>query len=244
MANSGAATRSLGASAAANPTQGAHHCVLPKFGPGRKYHPHINPADFSANVTNPYYPLRPGNTYIYTGVDGKKRMTDVLAPSNRTRVIDGVRTRIVNDRVLVAGRVTERTSDYYSQDRCGNVWYFGEDTAELDVRGHVTSTEGSFHAGVDGAEPGVYMQRHPQIGRKFRQEWYKGHAEDVYKAVRRSVSGKVPYGSFQHGLLTAETNALEPGTLDHKNYAPQIGSVVEVTVKGPTERLKLVDLLH
>jgi hypothetical protein len=124
------------------------------------------------------------------------------------------------------------------------VWYFGEDTAELDRHGHVTSREGSFHAGVDGAQPGVFMQRHPQIGRKFRQEWYAGHAEDVFAAVRRNVSRKVPDGSFHHGLLTLETDPLEPGIRDHKVYAPHIGSIFENTVKGPTERLKLVDLLR
>jgi hypothetical protein len=222
----------------------AGHCALPRFGPGRDYHPTINPANFTSKVTNRYFPLPPGHTYIYTGVEGKHRTSDIVAPSRRTRMIDHVRTRIVNDRVVEAGRVTERTSDYYAQDRCGNVWYFGEDTAELDRHGHVTSREGSFHAGVDGAEPGVFMQRHPQIGRKFRQEWYAGHAEDVYQVVRTNMSRKVLFGSFHHVLLTLETNPLEAGVRDHKNYARHIGSIVENTVKGPTERLKLVDLLR
>jgi hypothetical protein len=224
--------------------EGAARCALPRFGPGRDYHPTINPASFTSKVTNRYFPLPPGVTYIYTGIDGNHRMSDIFAPSRHTRIIDHVRTRIVNDRVVEAGRVTERTSDYYAQDRCGNVWYFGEDTAELDRHGHVTSTEGSFHAGVDGAEPGVFMQRHPQIGRKFRQEWYAGHAEDVYQVVRTNVSRKVLFGSFHHVLLTLETNPLEAGVRDHKNYARHIGSIVENTVKGPTERLKLVDLLR
>jgi hypothetical protein len=239
--SSGAATTSR---AVSRHVMARHHCPLPHFGPGRNYHPTINPADFTAHVTNPYFPLPAGTTYIYTGVDEKKRMSDIFAPSRHTKVIDGVRTRIVNDRVVLGGRVTERTSDYYAQDRCGNVWYFGEDTAELDRHGHVTSTDGSFHAGVDGAQPGVYIQRHPQIGRKFRQEWYLGQAEDVYQAVSVKAAKKVPYGSFRRVLVTVETNALEPGIRDHKNYGRGIGSIVENTVKGPTERLKLVDVLH
>ena len=199
---------------------GAHHCPLPKFGPGSSYHPTIKPTNFSPNVTNPWFPLPPGTTYIYTGVSGKQKMSDIFAPSKRTRKIDGVTTRAVNDRVVTGGRVTERTTDYYAQDRCGNVWYFGEDTAELDRHGNVTSSDGSFHAGVGGAEPGVYMQAHPQIGRKFRQEWKKGQAEDVYKAVSKNNHRTVPYGSFSHVLRTAETQrASEPGVLDNKYYA-------------------------
>jgi len=31
------------------------------------YHVTINPADFSATVTNPWFPLTPGTTFVYTG---------------------------------------------------------------------------------------------------------------------------------------------------------------------------------
>jgi hypothetical protein len=219
-------------------------CPLPRFGPGSDYHPHIDPANFSAKVTNPWYPLLAGTTYIYAGMDGKTHMTDILAVSRRTKKVDGVTTRVVNDRVLKHGRVTERTTDYYAQDRCGNVWYFGEDTAELDRRGNVITTDGSFHAGVDGAQPGVFMQARPQLDRKFRQEWYQGQAEDVYKAISRTASRTVPYGSFTHVLRTVETNALEPGVRDNKYYVRGIGTAEELTVQGGSERIRLIDVLH
>jgi hypothetical protein len=219
-------------------------CPLPKFGPGSSYHPHIDPKSFDAHITNPWSPFRAGWTYIYSGVDGTDKVTDVVAVSRRTRVIDGVPTRIINDRVLTGGRVTETTRDYYSQDKCGNVWYFGEDTAELDRHGHVTSREGTWHAGVNGAEPGVYMQAHPQLQRKFRQEWEAGHAEDVYWAVSKTAARQEPYGSYTNLLRTVETNALEPGVRDNKYYAKGIGDVEEVTVKGGHEHLRLIDVLH
>ena len=158
-------------------------------------------------------------------------------------MIDGVRTRVVEDRLLLNGRLEERTSDYYAQDRCGNVWYFGEDTAELGARGQVISTEGSFHAGVDGAQPGVYMQRQVQLGRWFRQEWYAGQAEDTFRAVQRAAAVTVPYGTFAHPLRTEERTALEPGVVDNKWYVPGIGQVEELAVRGPQERLVLVDVL-
>ena len=220
------------------------HCPLPKFGPGATYHPRIDRATFGPHVTNPWFPLTPGVTMVYAGVKDGKAAIDVVTPSRRTRMIDGVRTRIVEDRLLLGGRLAERTSDYYAQDACGNVWYFGEDTAELDRHGRVIDTSGSFHAGVDGAQPGVFMQAHPQLGRTFRQEWFRGEAEDTFTVIDKSTPVTVPYRSFRHALRTAERTRLEPGVLDNKYYARGIGEVEEVSVKGAQERLVLIDVLR
>ncbi|WP_426561550.1 hypothetical protein ACPPVT_14890 [Angustibacter sp. McL0619] len=221
----------------------ASSCQLPVFGPGASYRPQIRPSDFSPDVTNPFFPLPVGRTYVYTGVKDGKRAVDLVLASARTRMVDGVRTRIVQDRLYLAGVLEERTADYYAQDRCGNVWYFGEDTAELDAHGQVTSTEGSFHAGVDGAQPGVFMQRRPQLGRWFRQEWYAGQAEDTFRAVARHVEVTVPFGSFHDALRTEERTALEPRVLDNKFYVQGIGVVSEASVTGPREVLRLVEIL-
>jgi hypothetical protein len=77
------------------------------------------------------------------------------------------------------------------------------------------------------------MQAHPQLDRRFRQEWSEGQAEDVFKVVSRHSRIRVPYGSFRHALRTEETNALEPDVLDNKYYAKGIGEVAELSVKGP-----------
>ena len=221
-----------------------HRCALPHFGPGAGYHPHINPARFGPHVTNPWFPLRPGTTFVYAGSEDGDALIDIFTPSRHTKVIDGVRTRVVNDRLLTNGVLSERTSDYYAQDVCGNVWYFGEDTAELDAHGHVLTREGSWRAGVHGAQPGVYMQRHPQLGRRFRQEWAPGNAEDQFRLVSKHAAPRVPYGAFHGALRTHESTALEPGVLDKKVYVRGIGQVVEQTVKGGTELLLLVDVLR
>ena len=219
-------------------------CRLPRFGPGRSYHPHIDPADFRPQVDNRWFPLVPGRTLVYTGTKDGKKALDLFAATSRTRMIDGVRTRVVEDRLYLDNVLEERTSDDYAQDRCGNVWYFGEDTATLDRHGQVVDTEGTWHAGVDGAQPGVFMQAHPQLGRKFRQEWYRGQAEDVFKVTDRSAAVTVPYGSFRHALRTAEWTALEPEVLDNKYYVRGIGEVAELSVKGPRETLRLVEILR
>jgi hypothetical protein len=217
---------------------------LPVFGPGKDYHPNIDPANFSPNVDNPWFPLEPGTVYVYGGTEAGKSAVNVLTVTSKTKVIDGVTNRVIEDRVFVNGRLEERTRDYYTQDQAGNVWYFGEDTALVNKHGKATSGAGSWHAGVDGAEPGVYMQANPELNRRFRQEWYKGHAEDQFKAVGLSTSITVPYVSSQHALRTEEITALEPKVLDNKIYVKGIGQVVERSVRGPEETLVLVDLIH
>src|SRR5829696_5560319 len=128
---------------------GGSSCHLPRFGPGRDYHPDIDPANFSPHVTNRFFPLTPGKTLAYTGTKDGEKALDLFATTRRTKLVDGVRTRVVEDRLYLNNVLAERTSDYYAQDRCGNVWYFGEDTAELDRHGQVISTGGTWHAGVD-----------------------------------------------------------------------------------------------
>ncbi len=174
----------VGATAPASAaTSATSSCPLPRYGPGKDYEPQIDPATFTPNVTNPLFPLTPGTTLVYTGTKDGKPTLDLVVPSSHTKVLDGVRTRVVEDRLYLGNRLEERTSDYYAQDACGNVWYFGEDTAELDRHGKVTNTEGSWHAGVGGAQPGVFMQAAPEVGRRFRQEWLAGQAEDTFSVL-------------------------------------------------------------
>ena len=215
---------------------------LPRFGPGNQYRPVIEAKDFSANVTNRWLPLEPRTTLTYEGTKDGQPARNIFHVTSRTTVIDGVTCRVVFDRLFLNGRLAERTFDYYAQDDDGNVWYFGEDTVTLDDNGNLTDTEGSFRAGVDGAEPGVFMQADPDVGRRFRQEWYQGHAEDQFKVVGRATRVTVPYGSFQRALKTEERTDLEPTVLDNKYYVRGIGEVAEVSVRGPLEKLELVSI--
>src|SRR5438445_9687209 len=99
-------------------------------------------ASFSNRIDNQWFPLRPGTRYVYTGVKDGKPSRDVLTVTHETKTIDGVPCVVVHDRLYLRGRLGERTTDWYSQDAKGNVWYFGENTAELDAHRHVTSTAG------------------------------------------------------------------------------------------------------
>ncbi len=199
---------------------------------------------FVKRIDNQWYPLKPGTTYVYTGRKDGKRGRDVVKVTSRTRRIKGVECTEVDDRLYLNGYLAERTKDWYAQDAKGNVWYFGEATAELTRAGRVTSREGSWLAGVDGADQGIFMPAHPKIGQSFRQEYYKGHAEDHFAVVSLSASVVVPYTASAHALLTKEWTPLEPNVLDHKLYVRGIGLLKEETIRGGDERWELSDLLH
>ncbi len=197
----------------------------------------VDPARFSSRIDNQWFPLKPGTTYVYSGAEEGKRSRDVVRVTHVTITIAGVECRVVRDVLYLGGRLAERTTDWYAQDESGNVWYFGEQTAELDRRGRVTSTEGSWRTGEGGAKPGILMPARPQLGKAYRQEFYKGHAEDYARAV--GIFRTVTAPGMSNALLTEEWSPLEPGVLDHKLYVRGIGNVVERTVKGGDEHLEL-----
>jgi hypothetical protein len=189
---------------------------------------------FVKHVTNPWFPLKPGTTFVYTGEKDGQTGRDVVTVTNEPKRIAGVECTTVHDNLYVHGRLAERTTDWYAQDARGNVWYFGEDTAELNKAGKVTSREGTWRTGADGAKAGIFMPAQPKVGASFRQEYLKGQAEDHFAVVR--VSGGT--------LLTKEWTPLEPDTLDHKLYKRGTGLVKEETVKGGNERWTLSVVRH
>jgi hypothetical protein len=203
---------------------------------------HATGSGFSARVDNPWFPLRPGTTYVYRGVRDGKPARDVVTVTHEQKTIMGVPCVVVHDRLYLRGRLEERTSDWYSQDKAGNVWYFGEGTAELDERGRVTGTVGTWQAGRNGAKPGIYMPAHPKVGQTGRQEYYKNQAEDHFEVLRLRALVKVPYVTSNRALLTKEWTPLEPGVIDHKYYVRGIGTVLEQTVKGGDERNALISV--
>lgn len=196
---------------------------------------------FTARVTNPYYPLLPGMRWEYRGVKDGRPLRDVVTVTKRIERIGGAPCAVVIDRGYVDGRLAESTVDWFAQDREGTVWYFGEATQEVDRQGRVTSTEGSWRAGTDGARQGVFMPARPHVGQSFAQEHYPGHAEDHFKIVSRRATIRVPFGTFQgSALMTEERTPLEPGVRDAKWYVKGIGEVKEATLKGGDERAELV----
>ena len=200
----------------------------------------LAPADFTSEIDNPYWPMEPGARWIYreTDAEGAELRVDVTV-TGRTREILGIEATVVHDRVTEDGRLKEDTYDWYAQDRWGNVWYMGEDTKEYEG-GKVSSTEGSWEAGVDGAQAGIILPADPEPGLAYRQEHYAGHAEDGAEVLSADERATVPFGSFDHVLMTRDYNLLEPKLLEHKFYARGVGPILALTVAGGADREELL----
>jgi hypothetical protein len=134
--------------------------------------------------------------------------TVVVKVLNETRSVLGVSSRVVRDRVYVGELVIEDTFDWYAQDDGGNVWYMGEDVTdfEYDDEGNLigTSHPGAWEAGVDGAQPGHFMNANPQIGEHYYQEFYAGVAEDEGEGIGLNETHSVPFGTFVGVLRTRD----------------------------------------
>jgi hypothetical protein len=205
------------------------------------YQPKVDPAQFTDKITNQYFPLVPGTVMVYEGTrDGVPLRIEVTV-TDETKDIMGVRTSVVRD--IVTGALEERTSDWYAQDASGNVWYFGEDTKEY-TNGVVSSTAGSWEAGVDGALPGIIMQASPAQGDAYRQEYRPTVAEDVALIKRVGASAEVPAGRYSDVLVTNDRDLLDLNKDEDKYFAPGVGLVkLGGLVNGHREDVWLVSIL-
>src|SRR5256714_386267 len=194
------------------------------FGPAR-YDPAINPARFINVVNNQYFPLPPGRTYVYEGHTAAGLEHSEFAVTHRTRQILGVTCIEVHDSVKTDGVLTEDTLDWFAQDVDGNVWYFGENTHELED-GLITTIDGTFMGGVNGDKPGIIMKAHPAVGDFYRQEFSLNNAEDFAQTLSLNEVVTTRARTFNHCLKSEETTPLEPDLLEDKFYAPGGGNVV------------------
>lgn len=203
------------------------------------YSPQIDPADFATTIDNPYLPLTPGTRFIYEGdtADGHERtVTEVTRDSKK---VMGVDTVVVHDTVSRDGTLIEDTYDWYAQDKAGSVWYFGEATRAIGFGG-LSSTSGSWEAGVDGALPGIAMPAHPRVGDKYRQEYKQGVAEDTGEVLSTTGTATVAAGSYPDVVTTKDVNPLESAAaVEHKSYARDVGFILVQHVTGPAERAEL-----
>jgi hypothetical protein len=203
----------------------------------------LDPADFTVDITNSYWPMAVGDRWVYDESDGQggvQRVEVTVLDQTRT-VAAGIEARVVHDLVTATdGDVVEDTLDFYAQDSAGNVWYVGEETAEYE-NGQVTSREGSWEAGVDGAQPGIAVPAHPNPGLTYRQEYLKGQAEDEGAVLSTDEQVGVPTGMYTGAMLTRDTTALEPDLVELKFYAPGIGPVLTLESSGGAGREELIE---
>ena len=211
-----------------------------------RYNPVINPAGFlsvaeTAARPNPLFPLVPGTTYNFRSVSAEGTETVEFAVTRDTRNIHGVTCIVVRDTVRVDGKVKEDTVDWFAQDRGGNVWYFGENTAEYEG-GLISSIAGSWEGGVQGAKPGIIMFAKPVVGKVYRQELFLGEAEDAAEIIALNETVTVAAGTYTKCLKTEDFTPIDPDNTEFKYYAPGIGNVL--TINPDTgKRLELISVV-
>jgi hypothetical protein len=198
----------------------------------------LDPAEFSTRIDNPFWPMAPDSRWVYREADedGAERRVEVTV-TRRTRLVQGVEARVVQEVVTEEGRVQEATEDWFAQDRSGNLWHLGEAGREYH-NGRARPTPESWQAGVDGAQATIVVPGRPDPGMLHRPE--RAAATQVLSSATRA---KVPYGSFEQLVITKESTPLEP-RVEHEFYARGVGPVLAITVSGGTGREELLRYDH
>lgn len=213
-----------------------------------------DPANFvdptALGILNPYFPLVQGVTE-YAGEDE----TVTVTITDETKLIEGVTCLTVNDVATEEGEIVEDTDDWYAQDVMGNVWYCGEislnyETFEGDnpADPELVDIDGSWKAFRDGSQPGIIMKAFPMVGDIYRQEWALGEAEDIAEVISVDADGLLEgdeceedgeeIAEFMYAmcdedcLVTLEYTPIEPGSEEHKYYAPGQGLLMETDLEG------------
>lgn len=196
------------------------------------------PTSWANAVTNTFFPLVPGTVWEYTGQTDEGVERIVVEVLSQRRTVNGVSATVVRDRVYINNALVEDTDDWFAQDATGNVWYLGEDSKEIR-NGQVVSTSGSWEWGKDGAMPGIIMWADPSahIQESYRQEYYRGEAEDWGKVIAVGRTVTVPHGTLTGCVQTEDWNGLDPEERENKFYCPNVGVALET---ADDERVELI----
>jgi hypothetical protein len=195
---------------------------------------------FTPFSNNPWWPLWPGYSLLLEGEeedDGETvEITVEISVLADTEMVDGVETRVVEERELEDDELVEVSRNFFAECReTGAVWYFGEDVDDYED-GEIVGHGGGWRAGVDGATPGLIMPGTPLNGARFQQENAPGVAEDRGEIIDTDATLTVPFGTFEDVLEILDTDPLdEDGEGDPKFYAPGVGLIKD-------EEIELVEI--
>lgn len=202
----------------------------------------INPEEFSTEITNKYLSLPVGTTFVYESQTDEGLERVEIEITGETKNVMGVETLVYRDKVWVDNVIHEDTRDYMAQHRNGDVWYFGEDVDNYS-KGKLIHHGGSWHAGENGALPGIVVKANPKVGDSYQQEYYPGEAEDMVDVLSLDETVTVPYGTFTNCLKTFDWSPLDPSSLENKYYCPEARTVVLEVDTTNGEKKELIDVI-
>ncbi len=214
--------------------------VLPAHA-AEPYNPQIDPAAFSSKITHPLFAMPKGKIMVFEGQTTEGLERETIEITGETKVIMGVETLVYFDTSTIDGTVEEITKDYLAQDKDGNVWYFGEEVDNF-ADGKLKDHHGTWLAGLKGAKPGIWMQSKPTSGLTYRQEFYKGEAEDMGRVISTNDTVKVKAGEFTGCTKTLDWTPLEPDKMELKYFCPGVASQVLTENLATGERFELASV--
>lgn len=187
----------------------------------------VEPDELASTGRNPYFVLEPGYVLMLEG--GNVQLTVTVL--NETKKVDGVETRVVEERETKGGQLLEVARNFFAISRRTNdVFYFGEDV-DMYKGGKVVNHNGTWLAGVNGSKFGLIMPGRVLLGARYYQEVAPNVAMDRATIVSVSETVETPAGVFRDCLKVKETTPLEPFITEYKYYAPGIGMVRDGALK-------------
>jgi len=185
----------------------------------------INSGELISIGEHPCFILKPNYQLVLEGKEGKKLVHLEITVLPETKMVDGVETRVVEERESADGKLVEISRNYYAiSKRTNSVYYFGEDV-DIYENGKIVGHEGAWRSGEDEAKFGLMMPGIVLFGSRYYQEIAPDVAMDRAEIVDLDASVDTPAGKFQHCLKIEETTPLEPGVREYKWYTPGIGLV-------------------
>jgi hypothetical protein len=190
----------------------------------------VDKAELSSVGTNRFFILAPGYQLVLEGKEDGKSTVLTITVLNETKVVDGVETRVVEEREVAEGKTVEVSRNYFAiSQRTSDVFYFGEDV-DTYQDGKVEGHGGSWLSGADGARFGLMMPATPLLGARYQQEVAPKVAMDRAEVVSLGETLETPAGTFENCLKTEETSGIE-SSKEYKLYVAGIGLVQDAGLK-------------
>jgi hypothetical protein len=190
--------------------------------------PAVDPERFVVGVTHAYLPLEPGRVWVYEGDEDGQPLREVVRTTDATRVIRGTPCTGLEVQVFLDEVLVEVTTEWFAQDKDGNVWKFGEETSAFDGVSLVPTPD-SWLVDEGGVGAFVVLAARPRPGERYVGRHPDGSDTLWVRAV--DAVAAVPAGEFQ-GCLELVENLDDPADQDIILYAPRVGRVSERSANG------------
>lgn len=171
-----------------------------------------------------WFVLEPGYFLKLEGMEKNTLVEVTITVLDANQLVDGVNTRVIEERELVDGELVEVSRNYFAIcEETGDVFYFGEDV-DIYEGGVIVSHDGAWLSGQNGAQAGVLFPGTFLLGSRYFQEIAPGIALDRACNDAMGLTVVTPAGTFLDCVRVIETTPLEKGT-STKIWCPNIGLV-------------------